>query len=268
MALIPGVALWSCQKFEEPEMIIISDDDPAFNGPLQRFWAFENTATDSILGARGIATSVAYAPGISGQAYRGSASSMIEYASAGKLATMKSFSVSFWFNTAKHTGGAQCLFMLPNTEDFWGNLFFMIEGNDSPTDNSMLPKFHFAGQWIEFNQRENANGLNRWPDAYGKWKHVVFTYDATTSQFAAYLDGQKLALAESVTARKKGELPLGPLEFKNASKFVIGGFQQHIGIRAPADAWMLRYTGLLDQLRIYTEPISAAEVADLYSKKR
>lgn len=260
--------LWSCQKFEEPPMVIISDDDPAFNGPLQRYWAFENTPTDSILGSRGAANGIAYAAGIRGQAYKGSASSFIEYASAGKLATMKSFTVSFWFNTSKHTGGAQCLFMLPNTEDFWGNLFFMIEGNDSPTDSTMLTKFHFAGQWIEFTQTGNTNGLNRWPDAYDKWKHVVFTYDAATSMFATYVDGQKLPLAESVAARKKDGQPLGPLQFQNASKFVIGGYQQHIGIRAPADSWMLHYTGLLDQLRIYTEALSETEIAALFSERK
>lgn len=266
-ALFTGASFWSCQNFEEPEMIIISDDDPAFSGPLQRYWAFENSVTDSILGARGVATGVAYAPGIRGQAYRGSASSIVEYASAGKLATMESFTVSFWFNTEKHTGGAQCLFMLPNTEDFWGNLFFMIEGNDNANDNSMLPKFHFAGQWVEFNQTNNPNGLNRWPDAYGKWKHVAFTYDGNTSQFAAYLDGQALPLAETVRNRVAGGNPLGPLKFQNVSKFVIGGFQQHIGIQAPAADWMLRYTGLLDQFRVYTQALTPAEIQELFNSK-
>jgi hypothetical protein len=262
------LACWSCQNFEEPEMVIISDDDPAFNGPLQRYWAFENTATDSILGSRGVSTNVSYAAGVRGQAYKGSTTSQIEYASAGKLASMESFSVSFWFNTAKHTGGAQCLFMLPNTEDFWGNLFFMIEGNDSPTDSTMIAKFNFAGQWVEFTQKDNANGLNRWPNAYNQWKHVVFTYDAATSKLSAYLDGRKLPLAESVSDRKKDGQPLGALGLKNVSKFVIGGYQQHIGIRAPADAWMLHYTGLLDQLRIYTVAITETDVATLYNEKK
>lgn len=255
----------SCQKFEEPEMIIISDDDPAFSGPLQRFWAFENSVTDSVLGARGIANGVTFAPGVKGQAYKGSTNSYVEYASAGKLATMESFTISFWFNTEKHSGGAQCLFMLPNTEDFWGNLFFMIEGNDDPNDSTMLPKFHFAGQWVEFSQHNNPNGLNRWPNAYGQWKHVAFTYDGNSSEFATYLDGQKLPLAESVTHRQKDGAPLGPLQFQNVSKFVIGGFQQHIGIRAPAEPWMLNYTGLLDQLRIYTSALSASEIEELYN---
>lgn len=244
-------------------MHIISDDDPAFNGPLQRFWAFENTPTDSILGARGTATGITYADGIRGKAYKGSATGQIEYAAAGKMATMESFTVAFWINTTKHTGGAQCVFMLPNTEDFWGNMFFLIEGNDNADDNSMLAKFNFAGQWVEFTgtaANPNPDGLDRWPDAYDKWKHVAFTYDGATSAFAAYLDGEKLPLSEAVSTRGT----LGKLAFKNASRFVTGGFQQHIGIRAPADAWMLHYTGLLDQFRVYTEPLPASEIKSLY----
>ncbi|GAB2767050.1 hypothetical protein GCM10027275_06550 [Rhabdobacter roseus] len=265
-----AVGTFSCQNFERPEMMLISDDDPALSGPLQRFWAFEGVATDSILGSRGTSSgNVSYVDGVRGRAYKGSTTGQIEYASAGKLATMESFTVAFWMNTTKHTGGAQAVFMLPNTEDFWGNMFMLIEGNDSATDSSMIVKFHFGGNWVEFTGNgTNANGLNRWPNAYGRWKHVAFSYDAATSKFAAYVDGQKLNLAASVTDRVRNNAPLGALKFSNASKFVIGGFQQHIGIRPPADAWMLRYTGMLDQFRIYTQALTDAEVKDLFDTKK
>jgi hypothetical protein len=204
--------------------------------------------------------------GVSGKAYQGSATGQIEYASAGKLATMESFTIAFWMNTAKHTGGAQCIFMLPNTEDFWGNVLMTIEGNDTKSD-SMLAKFHFAGNWISFEGIKKPHGLNRWPEAYNKWKHVAYTYDGATSKFAAFIDGKKLALSDSVTNIKKGKEPFGPLKMTNASKFVIGGFQQHIGIKAPADPWMLHYTGKLDQFRVYTKALTDAEIAEIYSKK-
>jgi Concanavalin A-like lectin/glucanases superfamily len=258
-------SLTSCQKFERPDLIIIPDDTARLNGPLQRFFAFENTVMDSIHDTKGTATGVTYVPGVSKMAYKGSANGHIEYPSAGKLADMQSFTVAFWMNTAKHTGGAQNIFMLPNTDDFWGNMFLLVEGNDSPTDNSMILKFNFAGNWIEFT---GNNGLARLPDMYNKWRHLAFSYDAKTSKFSAYLDGVKLDLPASATDRKKDGAPLGPLAFKNVSKFVIGGFQQHIGIKAPADAWMLRYTGMLDQFRVYTKPLTDAEVNTLFVKKR
>lgn len=255
----------SCQKMERPEMVIIPDDTAKLNGPLQRFFAFENSTIDSIQEGTGTATGISYADGVKGKAYKGSATGQIEYASAGKLADMKSFTVAFWMNTEKHDGGAQCVFMMPNTEDFWGNLFMTIEANTSATDNTMLAKFNFAGNWVEFS---GNNGVNRLPDMYGKWKHLAFTYDETTSKFAAYLDGVKLNLPASATDRKNGSNPLGPLAFKNVSKFVIGGYQQHIGIKAPADSWMLHYTGMLDQFRIYTRTLSDAEINTLYTSKQ
>lgn len=254
----------SCQKMERPELIIIPDDTARLNGPLQRYMAFENSTIDSIHYVEGTPTGISYAEGVNGQAYKGSATGQIEYASAGKLAEMSSFTVAFWMNTQKHTGGAQNIFMLPNTEDFWGNMFLLVEGNDNAADNSMLMKFNFAGQWIEFT---GNNGLDRIPDMYGKWKHVAFSYDEETSKFAAYIDGQKLNLPASATDRKSGGAPLGALNFQNVSKFVIGGFQQHIGIRAPADAWMLHYTGMLDQFRVYTKALTDAEINTLYTSK-
>ncbi|WP_025764807.1 LamG domain-containing protein [Dyadobacter tibetensis] len=259
--------IWSCQKFDRPELMLVSTDDPAFNGPLQRYWAFEGVATDSIWGSRAISQGVSFVTGIQGKALKGSKTGQLEFASAGKMATMESFTFAFWMNTAKHDGGAQSVFMLPNTEDFWGNAFMLIEGNTAKHD-SMLVKFNFAGNWVTFDGTNNANGLNKWPDAYGKWKHVAFTYDAETSKFATYVDGKKLNLAASVTDRTKDGKPLGALKFSNASKFVIGAFQQHINIKAPADSWMLHYTGMLDQFRVYTSALTDAQVKELFDNKK
>jgi hypothetical protein len=259
-------SLTSCQKMERPDLIIIPDDTARLNGPLQRLFAFEGSAIDSIHDTKGnVSGGVTFVDGVRGKAYKGADNGHIEYASAGKLAEMESFTVAFWMNPAKHSEGAQNIFMLPNTDDFWGNMFLMIESNASPTDNSMLAKFNFAGNWIEFN---GNNGVERLPDMYGKWRHLAFSYDAKTSKFAAYLDGQKINLPASITDRKKNDAPLGALKFQNVSKFVIGGFQQHIGIKAPADAWMKRYTGMLDQFRVYTKALSDAEVNALFANKK
>ncbi|MDB5263844.1 MAG: Concanavalin A-like lectin/glucanase superfamily protein [Adhaeribacter sp.] len=264
-ALMGGGTLTSCQKMERPELIIIPDDTARLNGPLQRYFAFENSVIDSIHDVKGTATGITYVDGVRNKAIKGSATGQVEYASAGKMADMESFTVAFWMNTEKHKGGAQSVFMLSNTDDFWGNMFLMLEGNESPTDNSMLAKFNFAGQWIEFN---GNNGLNRLPDMYGKWHHLACSYDGKTSKFSAYLDGAKLNLPASATDRKNGTAPLGPLKFKNVSKFVIGGFQQHVGIKPPADEWMLHYTGMLDQFRVYTKALTDNEINALYTGKK
>lgn len=264
LVLILSMCFSSCQKMERPEMDIIADDSVRMNAPLQMYLPFENSVLDSAQYQKGTESNVTYVNGVRGMAYKGASNAQLQFPSALKMATMTSFTVSFWMNTEKHDGGAQCIFMLPNTEDFWGNMFMTIEGNNSPTDNTMLAKFNFVGNWVEFT---GNNGLNRWPDMYGKWNHVVFTYDEVSSKFSTYINGSKLDLPANVTDRKNGSNPLGPLSFKNVSKFVIGGFQQHIGIRSPADSWMLHYTGLLDQFRVYTRALSDTEVGTLYTTK-
>lgn len=263
-AIVLFVFFSSCQKMERPEMDIVTDDTVRMNAPLQMYLPFESSVLDSAQYQKGIANNVTYVDGIRGKAYKGATDAQLQFPSAVKMANMTSFTVSFWMNTVKHDGGAQCVFMLPNTEDFWGNLFMTIEGNNNPNDNTMLAKINFAGNWVEFT---GNNGLNRWPDMYGKWNHVAFSYDETSSKFAVYINGAKLALPANVSDRKNGNNPLGPLSFKNVSKFVIGGFQQHIGIRPPADSWMLHYTGMLDQFRVHTRALSDAEINTLYTTK-
>lgn len=261
--LLIGITFASCQKMDRPAMNIIPDDTARINGPLQLYLPFEDDLTDSAqYNKASEAGTFSFIEGPKGKAYKGTANSYLQYPLPQRLADAGSFTISFWMNTAKHTGGAQGIFVLPNTGDFWGNVFAIVEGNDSPTDNSMLLKFTFMGNWIEFN---GNNGLSRLPDMYGKWKHLTFTYDGTTSVFAAYLDGVKLDLPQNVSNRTKNNTPLGALKFANPSRFVIGGFQQHIGISGARDSWMLSYTGALDQFRVFTRALSPQEVNNLYT---
>lgn len=274
LATLLGAATFSCQNMVRPDFDFVSGDDPALNGPLQRLFAFEDSPVDSVLGGRGTATGISYVDGVRGKAYQGSKTGQIEYATAGKLATMESFTFAFWMKLDERDGGAQSVFMLPRTDDFWGNTFMMVDG--AAKGDSMLVKFHFAGNWVTFDGNgSKANGLNRWPDAYGKWKHVAFTYDAATSKFATYLDGSKLPLAASVTDRIKPKkdkddpaVPLGALQFKNPSKFLFGAFQQQVGTNGEPAEWMKHYQGALDQFRVYTNALTESEVKELYTSKK
>ena len=252
-----------CQKMDRPELGNYAKDPANPGGFLKLYMAFEDTELDSIRAVFGTPKNITYAAGINGKALKGGTGAFVQYPSPSLAASLTSFSVSLWINTNKHDGGAQNVFMIPNTGDFWGNMFMLIEGNNSPTDNTMLVKFHFAGQWVEF---LNANRL---PDMYGGWKHLVFTYDAATSKFSTYLNGVKRVLPASMTDRTSGGAPLGSnFSFKNVSKFIIGGFQQHLGSPWSApDGWMLNYTGLLDQFRIYGKALSDAEVQALFDSK-
>lgn len=252
----------SCQKEERPALGDYPKDPDNPGGILKLYMAFEDTELDSIRAGFGTPKNITYDQGIHGKALKGATDGWIEYPSPSLASDLKSFTVSFWINTSKHDGGAQNVFMIPNTGDFWGNMFMLIEGNNGPTD-SMLIKFHFAGQWIEFLNE------NRLPNMYGAWRHLVFTYDTGTSKFYAYLDGAKLNLPPSMTDRQLNGAPLGDnFSFKNVSKFIIGGYQQHLGSPwSTPEAWMLNYTGLLDQFRVYGVALSDAEISELHAEQ-
>lgn len=222
-------------------------------------FSFDGTVKDSVAGIDGTATGITFATGRKKEALKGSTSGQVVYNTPGASITgLQTFTVTMWINTQKHDGGAQCVFMVPRTDDFWGNMFMLIEGSTAAHD-SMLVKFNFGGQWAEL------TGNLRLPNMYGAWKHLAFSYNSTTSKFATYLNGQKVTLPASMTDRKNGANPLGPINFTNPSKLIIGGYQQHIG--APwsgPDGWMLRYTGMLDEFRIYNKALSDGDVNALY----
>jgi hypothetical protein len=253
-----------------------SDDIAASN--LITKVSFENTITDSKNGiSGGLGTAVSYAPGIKGQAYRGSSSSFISYATvATSLVAIKSITVSMWINTNPHTGGAQSLFMLPKTTDFWGNIFTLVEGTGTGTtmlmknhiQKDVTPSIPWSGQFIEH------AGSNLLPNMFGSWKHVVWMYNGTSSIYSMFIDGKKLDLPASLAKRyasdpQTGGVGYGDLANSNVSKFIIGGFQQHLGVpwNSP-EGWMLNYTGLMDEFRIYSTVLSDNEVVALYKLEK
>lgn len=206
--------------------------------------------------------------GRKGQAYKGSTNGFISYTTPGPIATLQSFTVSLWINTQKHDGGAQGVFTLAKQDgSFWGNFFLMIEGNTS-SSNRMFMKLHF--------EKNNAPFVEHWiephgfgatdfrpDDMYGGWRHVAWTYDAATSKVGFYVNGEKRALPAGMEDRKAdgSGTPLGALNFKDPTRFVIGAFQNQLG--APFNSpepWMLPYTGALDEFRIYNKALTSQEI--------
>lgn len=236
--------------------------------------SFENSISDEKNGiSGGTGTNVTYQNGVKGKAYQGSSSSFIAYNNvSSSLSELKSITVSTWIKTDPHTGGAQSLFMLPKTTDFWGNIFTLIEGTGPATtmliknhlQKDVTPSIAWSGQWLV---HDGANVLS---NMFGGWRHLVWTYDATSSTYSMYVDGTKLSLPVSMTKRytddpAAGGVGYGDLASSNVSKFIIGGYQQHLG--APwgnPDSWMLNYTGLMDEFRIYNVALSDSDVKSLF----
>ncbi|HLL44924.1 MAG TPA: LamG domain-containing protein [Segetibacter sp.] len=239
--------------------------------------AFEDNYNDSknTLSEATAHGTTSFVAGKKGKAYQGSTTGFVSYSNPGAVATLTSFTVSFWLNTQKHEEGAQGVFALTKEDSsFWSNFFAIIEGNNT-SSNRMLLKFHF-----EKNVIPPIPNMENWvdppaelrpDDMYGAWRHVCYTYDEATSILTWYVNGQKLDLPADITERKSGNGTegLGPLAFKDAKKFVIGGFQNHLG--APyngLEPWMLNYTGMLDEFKIYNKAITSQEANALYQLER
>ncbi|WP_431244973.1 LamG-like jellyroll fold domain-containing protein [Flavobacterium sp. P21] len=254
-----------------------NSDDIAPSHLLAKF-SFDGNINDSkgaITGGTG--TNVSYDTGVKGSAYKGSTTSFIAYNNvASSIAGLKNITISMWIKTDPHTGGAQSLFMLPKKTDFWGNIFSLIENGNSNTSmflknhvqRDVTPSIPFAGQFIEH------GGANMLPNMYGAWKQVVWSYNGTSSTYSIYIDGQKITLPASISKRyasdpATGGGPFGELASSEVSKFIIGGYQRHLGAPWGApDSWMLNYTGLMDEFRIYDATLSDNEVTALYKLEK
>ena len=275
----------SCTKVEKDDDFTKGDAPPVAGGytnssevapsSLVAHFPFDGTISDvknSVTGGVASGTS-SFVTGRKGQAYKGSSNAFIVYSNPGAIATLTSFTVSMWVNTNRHDGGAMGVFALGKQDgSFWGNFFLFIEGQNPATPQEMFMKLHFeknnapfVEHWIE------PNGAFRAVDMYGAWRHITWTYEATTSKVGWYINGQKKTLppgAENRIADGSGT-PLGPLNFKNPTKFVIGGFQNNAG--APFNSpepWMLNYTGMLDEFRIYNKALSEIEISAIVTLER
>lgn len=276
---ITGLAVSSCTEPDRDDDFPPGDPPPVPGGytnsaevapdNLVAHFTFDGTVNDAEGAVTGgmVNGTTSWVEGVKGQAYKGSTTGFISYDNPGPIATFNSFTISMWINTEKHDGGAQSVFTLTKEDgSFWGNFFMLIEGNNT-TENRMFMKLHFekngatnAEHWVE------PGGEFRPDNMYGGWRHVAWTYDAATSQVGFFINGERRSLpagAETRTADASGT-PLGGLNFKDATRFVIGGFQNQLG--APynnPEPWMLTYTGALDEFRIYDKALSAQEISAL-----
>lgn len=263
-------------KGDPPPIGNYTNSDEIAPAELVAFWPFEGNVNDSKGGVTGGAVTGAagFAAGKKGQAYQGANNAFISYATAGPLASLTSYTVSMWINTQKHDGGAQGVFAVPRQDgSFWSNFFMLIEGAGA-TENRMLVKVHFeknttppvtnSEHWME------TTGDKRINDMYGGWRHIAYTYDETTSTFAMYANGSKVNFTATESSRLAAPgVPLGALAFKNATKFIIGGYQNHLG--APfngLESWMLTYTGRLDEFRVYKKALTATELNALFQLEK
>ncbi len=256
----------SCQKMKKPDFADYPADANPPGGPLKFYASFDGTSADPLMNgvdsiranfpASNPLTSVA---GISGKAVQGSDGKAVLYPSANDFKDATSFSISMWLKNTAQAGRTEFLFSLQDDTYGWHHsAVFLLMENQTSTSATM--KLCVMDQWLE--------GTFSKPVFDGNWHHIVYSYDQTTSKMTYYFDGAVVNGMNAVqTDVKNGGNPRGAVNFKNANKFILAGWNKHANTDGPTDDWIKSYNGTMDQFRLYGKALSAAEVSALYSSR-
>ena len=267
MVLAFVVAISSCQKIVHPALPADypKDTNPP-GGPLKFYTALDGSAVDSIRATFGLDNNVSYVPGVSGMAvqFDGTKNGYVSFPSANDFGASKSFTISFWLNITlaqKDNNHAVGVLAFASSKGFWSNIVFYADNNAKTNNDSMDLKIHFNDKNVTDNWNfANYNFARAWPHMYdGIWHQVAFTYDVSDSTGTVYRDG--------VQFDQKAHQSI---VFENPSQLILGGFQEAAGIVSNyADqTWMAGFPGMIDQVRLYGEALSAADIAALYAGKQ
>lgn len=260
------IVIASCQKMDRPVMGDYPPDTNPPGGPLKFYAALDEKNADSIRANYGTFNDASIVDGgVSGKSaqFDGSKNGYISYPSANDFGQSTNFTISFWVNITmaqKDNNHAVGVLAFANSVNFWGNITFYADNNTKSPSDSMDLKIHFGAP----NNGDNwnfagYNFTNAWPKMYdGNWHQVAFTYDATTKVGTVYRDGAQFDQKTDQT-----------IAFENASQLVLGGFQQAAGIvgKYSENTWMAGFPGKIDNVRLYGEALTAADIKSIYDNK-
>ena len=269
------IGFFSCQKMEQPGVGDYPKDTNPPGGPLNFYVAFDGTssdnlrnAVDSIRASFPADNPLTSTTGISGKAVKGVSGKYIKYAKPNDWAIKaSSFTVSVWAKgngqTLNNSGtnGPEHVFSLGTTHNSadWPNatmLFF--EGNNTACAIKFYMYTKTGDRWFVW---ENANMIPGIRD--NQWRHYVFSYDATTSTMTLYING----VANPNKSVWAGHGPIN-LDDSKITEVRFGRGPRVDGDADGAGGWMQSsFKGELDQFRMYSKALTAAEVTALYASK-
>ncbi|HKC36615.1 MAG TPA: LamG domain-containing protein [Chitinophagaceae bacterium] len=266
------IAFFGCQKMDKPAFGDYLKDSNPPGGPLNFYLAFDGTSSDPLRNAVDSIRAnfpsdnpLTSSAGISGKAMKGESKKFIKYAKPNDWAIFaKSFTISFW---EKHDGqtknnigtnGPEFPFSFKSSNGHWsgGSMFILLEGNNTACAvKALAVDKNVADNWMTWEGGNSVAGL-----LDNAWHHLVFVYDAATSKLTFYKDG----VANSVIP---GWGSHGAINIDNSkiSEVRIGGGP---GTSYNTDDWLSStWKGDLDQFRMYSTALTAAQVSALYASK-
>jgi hypothetical protein len=279
------LALFGCQKMVKPGLGDYPQDSNPPDGPLKFYAAFDGTTTNPLMNAVDSIKAnfpsdnpLASVAGVKGKGIQGAAKKFIRYPSFNSwVGSSSSFSVSVWFKkngqTQNNVGGngPEYIFSLRGSDGgyHWSNavMFLFLEGNNtacaiktmvvSPSSASN-PNSSATDNWFEWAGGQSIAGLLN-----DQWRHMVISYDANTSGMTLYIDG----VANPNVKTWAGH---GPIRIAGSK---VGEYRVGRGPRDDGDGdgesgWLQSsFKGQMDQFRLYSKALTAAEVQTLFTGK-
>lgn len=258
------LAFASCDKPKHPALP--SDYPKDVNppgGPLKFFAAMDGSSVDSIRANFGVDNNATFVTGVSGKAIQYTQNGYTAYPSANDFGKSTSFTISFWMNITlaqKDNVNADGILALASTSNFWSNVCIYADHTTGGNSDSMDLKFHFANGAGDNWDFAGYTGNARWPKMYdGQWHNVAFVYDSTSQTATLYRDGVQFDQKTKEVIAFDG----------NVSQLIIGGFQEAAGIvdTYENNTWMSGFPGAIDQVRLYGEALTAADIQSIYNNK-
>ncbi len=279
------MALGSCSKSESlPAIDGYNSANDIAKANLLAHWSFDNTLNEVISSTAPTAkVGNTFSTGQVGQALNLSSGYLV-YPTISALSSANAFpsvTVSLWVNIANNGTAQTNLFGITQalaTQTDWntGPLNVYVEtGNHKATSDTLQVHSNFTSYptaTAQHGDNVNAYGVAgtdfQWVPLGGKWMHYVMVYDGTGSNIDLYVNG---VIVSNNNFRHRGPAApggLGPIVNVPPTQVVVGGWPNvTTGFTggSPAYPWQTLMTGSLDEIRVYSKALTAAEIGSLYS---
>ncbi len=273
-AAFVAVAFTACQKMDRPALAAdYPTDANEPGGPLNFYAAFDgNTsdprmnAVDSIRATFASDNPLTMVQGVSGMAIKGENQKFVKYAKPNDWAAKaESFTISYWYKrdgqTKNNTGGngPEYIMSLKSNSGHWSGasaLVFLEGNNAAGAVKTMFVDANNADAWFTWEGGQTIAGLLN-----NQWHHMALVYNASNSTMTLYVDG-----VANPNVKTWGSH--GPVNFDDSkiTEFRVGAGPSN---SMNSDDWLAStFKGEIDQLRLYSTALSAAEITELFNGKK
>lgn len=271
--MLPVIAIilaTGCQKTDKPGLGDYPTDANPPGGPLNFYVAFDGTsdnasrnAVDSSRANFPLDNPLGSTEGINGKAMQGENKKFILYSKPNDWASKaKSFTVSFWYKrdgqTQNNTGtnGPEYIMSLKSSNGHWSGsqMLVFLEGNNAAgAVKVMIADANVADNWFTWEGGSTIAGL-----LDNQWHHMALVYDNSTSTMKLYVDG--VQNSETRTWGTHGDINI---DNSKITELRIGAGPN---TSYDTDDWLSStFKGSLDQFRLYSIALTAAEVQSLFA---